>query len=118
VCSDAEQVPGIGDRGVGGIQVAAGKLAIYAAVAGIRPGRILPGRPGRPARAPRQPRWITYAPGVPLVASHPAPARGPLAAPDRPSPRWQARGRPPSRDRPRVVLAARRRTLGKYVPRR
>jgi malate dehydrogenase (oxaloacetate-decarboxylating) len=42
VCSDAEEVPGIGDWGVGGIQLAAGKLAIYAAAAGIRPSRVIP----------------------------------------------------------------------------
>jgi malate dehydrogenase (oxaloacetate-decarboxylating) len=42
VGSDGEQIPGIGDGGVGGIQVAAGKLAIYAAAAGIRPSRMIP----------------------------------------------------------------------------
>jgi malate dehydrogenase (oxaloacetate-decarboxylating) len=42
VCSDAAEIPDIGDRGVGGIQVAAGKLAIYTAAAGIRPGRVIP----------------------------------------------------------------------------
>ncbi len=42
VCSDGEEIPGIGDGGVGGIQVAAGKRAIYAAAAGIRPSRIIP----------------------------------------------------------------------------
>jgi malate dehydrogenase (oxaloacetate-decarboxylating) len=42
VCSDGEEIPGIGDGGVGGIQVAAGKLAIYAAAAGIRPSRVIP----------------------------------------------------------------------------
>jgi malate dehydrogenase (oxaloacetate-decarboxylating) len=42
VCSDGEQIPGIGDGGAGGIQVAAGKLAIYTAAAGIRPGRVIP----------------------------------------------------------------------------
>jgi malate dehydrogenase (oxaloacetate-decarboxylating) len=42
VCSDAEEVPGIGDWGVGGIQLAVGRLAIYAAAAGIRPGRVIP----------------------------------------------------------------------------
>jgi malate dehydrogenase (oxaloacetate-decarboxylating) len=42
VCSDAEEVPGIGDWGVGGIQLAVGKLAIYTAAAGIRPGRVIP----------------------------------------------------------------------------
>jgi malate dehydrogenase (oxaloacetate-decarboxylating) len=42
VCSDGEQIPGIGDGGVGGILVAAGKLAIYTAAAGIRPSRVIP----------------------------------------------------------------------------
>jgi malate dehydrogenase (oxaloacetate-decarboxylating) len=42
VCSDGQEIPGIGDGGVGGIQVAAGKLAIYTAAAGIRPSRVIP----------------------------------------------------------------------------
>jgi malate dehydrogenase (oxaloacetate-decarboxylating) len=42
VCSDGEELPGIGDGGVGGIAVAAGKLAIYAAAGGIRPSRVIP----------------------------------------------------------------------------
>jgi malate dehydrogenase (oxaloacetate-decarboxylating) len=42
VCSDAGDVPGIGDCGVGGIRIAAGKLAIYTAGAGIRPDRVIP----------------------------------------------------------------------------
>jgi malate dehydrogenase (oxaloacetate-decarboxylating) len=42
VCSDGEQIPGIGDGGVGGIGVAAGKLAVYTAAAGIRPSRVIP----------------------------------------------------------------------------
>jgi malate dehydrogenase (oxaloacetate-decarboxylating) len=42
VCSDAAEIPGIGDRGVGGIQIAAGKVAAYTAAAGIRPGRLIP----------------------------------------------------------------------------
>jgi len=42
VCSDGEEIPGIGDGGVGGIGVAAGKLAIYAAAGGIRPSRVIP----------------------------------------------------------------------------
>ncbi|WP_255506063.1 NAD-dependent malic enzyme [Mycolicibacterium sp. 018/SC-01/001] len=41
VCSDAEQILGIGDWGVNGIQIAVGKLAIYTAGAGIDPGRTL-----------------------------------------------------------------------------
>jgi len=42
VCSDAEEILGIGDWGVGGIQIAIGKLAIYTAGAGIDPWRTIP----------------------------------------------------------------------------
>jgi malate dehydrogenase (oxaloacetate-decarboxylating) len=42
VCSDAEQVPRIGDRGGGGMRTAAGKLAAYTAGAGIHPHRVIP----------------------------------------------------------------------------
>ncbi|MUL74950.1 NAD-dependent malic enzyme [Mycolicibacterium sp. CBMA 226] len=42
VCSDAEQILGIGDWGVGGIQIAVGKLAIYSAGGGIDPSRTIP----------------------------------------------------------------------------
>jgi malate dehydrogenase (oxaloacetate-decarboxylating) len=42
VCSDAEEILGIGDWGVGGIQIAVGKLAIYTAGAGIDPSRTIP----------------------------------------------------------------------------
>ena len=42
VCSDAEEILGIGDWGVGGIQIAVGKLAVYTAGAGIDPRRVLP----------------------------------------------------------------------------
>ena len=41
-CSDAEEILGIGDWGVGGIQIAVGKLAIYCAGAGVHPGRVIP----------------------------------------------------------------------------
>jgi malate dehydrogenase (oxaloacetate-decarboxylating) len=41
VCSDAEEILGIGDWGVGGIQIAIGKLAIYTAGAGIDPWRAI-----------------------------------------------------------------------------
>ena len=42
VCTDSEQILGIGDWGVGGIQIAVGKLAIYTAAAGIDPRRVVP----------------------------------------------------------------------------
>ena len=41
VCSDAEEILGIGDWGVGGIQIAIGKLAIYSAGAGVDPTRTI-----------------------------------------------------------------------------
>jgi malate dehydrogenase (oxaloacetate-decarboxylating) len=42
VCSDAEEILGIGDWGVGGIAIAVGKLAVYTAAAGIDPRRVIP----------------------------------------------------------------------------
>jgi malate dehydrogenase (oxaloacetate-decarboxylating) len=42
VCTDAEEILGIGDWGVGGIQIAVGKLAVYTAAAGIDPSRVIP----------------------------------------------------------------------------
>ena len=42
LATDAEQVLGIGDWGVGGIEVSIGKLAIYTAAAGIDPARVIP----------------------------------------------------------------------------
>ncbi|WP_289851191.1 NAD-dependent malic enzyme [Actinoallomurus purpureus] len=43
VASDAEEILGIGDWGVGGgIGIAAGKLAVYTAAAGIDPTRVIP----------------------------------------------------------------------------
>jgi malate dehydrogenase (oxaloacetate-decarboxylating) len=42
VCSDAEEILGIGDWGVGGIQISVGKLAVYSAAAGIDPRRVIP----------------------------------------------------------------------------
>lgn len=42
VCSDAEEILGIGDWGVGGIEIAVGKLAVYTAAAGVNPRRVVP----------------------------------------------------------------------------
>ncbi|WP_405139708.1 NAD-dependent malic enzyme [Sphaerisporangium sp. NBC_01403] len=43
VASDAEQILGIGDWGVGGAAgIAAGKLAVYTAAAGVDPARVIP----------------------------------------------------------------------------
>ncbi len=42
LATDAEQILGIGDWGVGGIEVLIGKLAIYTAAGGIDPTRVIP----------------------------------------------------------------------------
>jgi len=42
VATDAEQIRGIGDWGVGGMEVSIGKLAIYTAAGGIDPARVIP----------------------------------------------------------------------------
>ncbi len=42
LATDAEQIPGIGDWGVGGIEVSIGKLAIYTAAGGVDPSRVIP----------------------------------------------------------------------------
>jgi len=42
VCSDAEEILGIGDWGVAGSMIAVGKLAVYTAAAGIDPRRVIP----------------------------------------------------------------------------
>src|SRR5205085_4708262 len=42
LATDAEQILGIGDWGVGGIEVSIGKLAVYTAAGGIDPARVIP----------------------------------------------------------------------------
>lgn len=42
VATDSQAILGIGDWGVGGIDIAAGKLAVYTAAGGIRPDRAIP----------------------------------------------------------------------------
>jgi malate dehydrogenase (oxaloacetate-decarboxylating) len=42
LATDAEQILGLGDWGVGGIEISIGKLAIYTAAAGIDPTRVIP----------------------------------------------------------------------------
>ena len=42
VATDAEEILGIGDWGVGGIEISVGKLAVYTAAAGIDPARVIP----------------------------------------------------------------------------
>jgi malate dehydrogenase (oxaloacetate-decarboxylating) len=42
VCSDAEEILGIGDWGVAGSMIAVGKLTVYTAAAGIDPRRVIP----------------------------------------------------------------------------
>ena len=42
VATDAGSILGIGDWGVGGMSIAVGKLAVYAAAAGVNPGRCIP----------------------------------------------------------------------------
>jgi malate dehydrogenase (oxaloacetate-decarboxylating) len=42
LATDAQHILGIGDWGVGGIEVAIGKLAIYTAAGGIDPSRVIP----------------------------------------------------------------------------
>ncbi|MGK5683831.1 NAD-dependent malic enzyme [Actinoplanes sp. URMC 104] len=42
VATDSEGILGIGDWGVGGVDIAIGKLAVYIAAAGIHPRRVIP----------------------------------------------------------------------------
>jgi malate dehydrogenase (oxaloacetate-decarboxylating) len=42
VATDAEGILGIGDQGVGGTDIAIGKLAVYVAAAGLHPRRVIP----------------------------------------------------------------------------
>lgn len=41
VCTDAEEILGIGDWGVNGVDISIGKLAVYTAAAGIDPRRVI-----------------------------------------------------------------------------
>ena len=42
VVTDSEGILGIGDQGIGGVQIAIGKLGVYTAAAGIHPRRAIP----------------------------------------------------------------------------
>jgi malate dehydrogenase (oxaloacetate-decarboxylating) len=42
VATDSEGILGIGDQGIGGIEISIGKLALYTAAAGIHPRRVIP----------------------------------------------------------------------------
>ncbi len=42
VVTDSEGILGIGDQGVGGVQIAIGKLSVYTAAAGLHPRRVIP----------------------------------------------------------------------------
>ena len=42
VATDSEGILGIGDQGIGGVQIALGKLGVYTAAAGIHPRRAIP----------------------------------------------------------------------------
>ena len=64
LATDAEQIFGIGDWGVGGIEVAIGKLAIYSAAGGNRSGTRDPGDDRR-RHQPREPARRSDVPGKP-----------------------------------------------------
>jgi malate dehydrogenase (oxaloacetate-decarboxylating) len=42
VATDSEGILGIGDQGVGGVEISIGKLTVYIAAAGIHPRRVIP----------------------------------------------------------------------------
>ena len=42
VATDSEGILGIGDQGIGGIEISIGKLSVYTAAAGLHPRRVLP----------------------------------------------------------------------------
>ncbi len=42
VATDSEGILGIGDQGIGGIEISVGKLAVYTAAAGLHPHRVIP----------------------------------------------------------------------------
>ena len=68
VATDSEGILGIGDQGVGGIEISIGKLAVYTAAAGIHPRRVHPGGAGHGHRQPRRCSttrctWATGTPG-------------------------------------------------------
>jgi len=42
VVTDSEGILGIGDQGIGGIEIAVGKLSLYTAAAGLHPRRVIP----------------------------------------------------------------------------
>src|SRR6476469_4228443 len=42
VATDSEGILGIGEEGVGGVEISVGKLSVYTAAAGIHPSRVLP----------------------------------------------------------------------------
>ena len=69
VASDAEAILGIGDWGVGGIDISIGKLAVYTVAAGIDP---QPGPGGRPRRR-HEPRAAAQRPPLPGPAPLPGP---------------------------------------------
>ena len=72
VASDAEAILGIGDWGVGGIDISIGKLAVYTVAAGIDPSRVLAVGPGRR----HQPRGAAQRPALPGPAPVPGARRG------------------------------------------